>query len=80
MDLEDLERRLTIIDDKLHAAVLTHASEDLMLKARREVDSQLAAYRRKMKAAQLGMVERQYLQKRLLDEYLLPRVSLYYFA
>ena len=80
MDLEDLERRLTIIDDKLHAAVLTHASEELMLKARREVDSQLAAYRRKMKAAQLGMVERQYLQKRLLDEYLLPRVSLYYFA
>ncbi len=80
MDLEDLERRLTIIDDKLHAAVLTHTSEELMLKARREVDSQLAAYRRKMKAAQLGMVERQYLQKRLLDEYLLPRVSLYYFA
>jgi hypothetical protein len=80
MDLEDLERRLTIIDDKLHAAVLTHASEELMLKARREVDSQLAAYRRKMKAAQLGMVERQYLQKRLLDEYLLPRVSLYYFS
>jgi hypothetical protein len=80
IDLEDLERRLTIIDDKLHAAVLTHASEVLMLKARREVDSQLAAYRRKMKAAQLGMVERQYLQKRLLDEYLLPRVSLYYFS
>jgi hypothetical protein len=80
IDLEDLERRLTIIDDKLHAAVLTHASEELMLKARREVDSQLAAYRRKMKAAQLGMVERQYLQKRLLDEYLLPRVSLYYFT
>jgi hypothetical protein len=80
IDLEDLERRLTIIDDKIHAAVLTHASEELMLKARREVDSQLAAYRRKMKAAQLGMVERQYLQKRLLDEYSLPRVSLYYFA
>jgi hypothetical protein len=80
IDLEDLERRLTIIDDKLHAAVLTHASEELMLTARREVDSQLAAYRRKMKAAQLGMVEKQYLQKRLLDEYLLPRVSLYYFT
>ncbi|HEY1471083.1 MAG TPA: hypothetical protein VGF61_18730 [Candidatus Acidoferrum sp.] len=80
LDVEDLERRLTIVDDKLHAAVLTHASEELMLKARREVDSQLAGYRRKMKAAQLVMVERQYLQKRLLDEYLLPRASLYYFT
>lgn len=80
IDLEDLERRLTILDDKLHAAVLTHASEELMLKVRREVDSQLSTYRRKMKAAQLGLVEKQYLQKRLLDEYLLPRMSLYYFS
>jgi hypothetical protein len=80
VDLEDLELRLTILDEKLHAAVLTHASEELMLKARREVDSQLSAYRRKMKAAQLGLVEKQYLQKRLLGEHLLPRLSLYYFS
>ena len=79
-DLEDLERRLTILDDKLHAALLSHASEDLMLKIRREVDSQLATYRRKMKAAQLALVEKQYLQKRLLDEYHLPRLSLFYFS
>ena len=78
LDLEDLERRLTILDDKLHAAVLSHASEELMLKIRREVDSQLAAYRRKMKAEQLALVEKQYLQKRLLDEYQLPRLSLFY--
>jgi hypothetical protein len=80
VDLEDLERRLTILDDKLHAAVLTHASEEFMLKARREVDSQLATYRRKMKAVQLELVEKQYLQKRLLDEYGLPRLSLYYLS
>jgi hypothetical protein len=80
VDVEDLERRLTILDDKLHAALLTHASEELMLKARREVDSQLSPYRRKMKAEQLALVEKQYLQKRLLDEFLLPRLSLYYFS
>jgi len=80
VDLEDLERRLTILDEKLHAALMSHASEDLMLKIRREVDSQLAAYRRKMKAEQLAVVEKQYLQKRLLDEYRLPRLSLFYFA
>jgi len=80
VDLEDLERRLTILDEKLHAALMSHASEELMLKIRREVDSQLAAYRRKMKAEQLAVVEKQYLQKRLLDEYRLPRLSLFYFA
>jgi hypothetical protein len=80
MDLEDLERRLTVLDDKIHANLLTHASEDLMLKIHREVDSQLSPYRRKMKAEQLALVEKQYLQKRLLDEYQLPRLSLYYFS
>ena len=78
LDLEDLERRLTILDEKIHAAVLNDASEELMLKIRREVDSQLAAYRRKMKAEQLALVEKQYVQKRLLEEYRLPRLSLYY--
>jgi len=79
LDLEDIERRLTILDEKVHAALLTQAGEDLLLKLRREVDSQLAAYRRKMKAEQIALVEKQYLQKRLLDEYQLPRLSLYYF-
>lgn len=78
LDLEDLERRLTILDEKLHAALLSHASEELMLKIRREVDSQLSSYRRKMKAEQLALVEKQYLQKRLLDEYRVARLSLYY--
>lgn len=80
VDLEDLERRMTVLDEKIHAALLSHASEGLMLKIRREVDSQLATYRRKMKAEQLALVEKQYLQKRLLEEYRLPRLSLYYFS
>jgi hypothetical protein len=80
LDLEDLERRLTILDEKIHAGLLTQASEELLLKIRREVDSQLANYRRKMKAEQLALVEKQYSQKRLLDEYQIPRLSLYYFS
>jgi hypothetical protein len=51
-----------------------------MLRIKREVDSQLSAYRRKMKAEQLAQVEKQYSQKRLLDDYRLPRLSLYYFS
>ena len=78
LDLEDLERRMTVLDEKIHAAMLSHASEELMLKIHREVDSQLAMYRRKMKGEQLALVEKQYVQKRLLDEYTLRRLSLYY--
>ena len=44
------------------------------------MDGQLAMYRRKMKAEQIALVERQYLQKRLLEEFGLVRFSLFYFA
>jgi hypothetical protein len=80
LDLEDLERRLTIQDEKLQAALTSHANEELMLKIRREVDGQLAVYRKKMKAEQLALVEKQYVQKRLLEEFGMPRLSLYYFS
>jgi hypothetical protein len=80
LDLEDIERRLTVLDEKLQAALTNHASDDLMLGIRREVDAQLAGYRRKMKAEQLAFVEKQYVQKRLLDQFGLPRLSLYYFS
>lgn len=78
LDLEDLERRLTVLDDKLHALLASQTNEETLLKIRREMDAQLAAYRRKMKAEQLALVERQYVQKRLLEEHGLPRLSLYY--
>jgi hypothetical protein len=79
-DLEDLERRLTVLDDKVYAAVTGDASEELLVRIRREMDGQLAMYRRSMKAAQIALVEKQYLQKRLLVEFGLVRFSLYYFA
>jgi hypothetical protein len=80
LDLEDLERRLTILDDKQQALLAGYADEARMLQIRREMDAQLAAYRGKMKADQLALVEKQYLQKRLLEEFGLPRLSLYYFS
>lgn len=79
LDLEDLERRLTILDEKLHSVLVSHAPDEILLKIRREVDRQLATYRRRMKAEQLALVEKQYLQKRLLEEFGLPRLSLFYF-
>jgi hypothetical protein len=80
VDLEDLERRLTILDDKQQALMASHISEERMLQMRREMDGQLAAYRKKMKAEQLALVEKQYIQKRLLEEFGLPRLSLFYLA
>jgi hypothetical protein len=80
LDVEDLERRLTLLDERIHAGMLLYASEDVLLRLRREMDGALAAYRRKMKAEQLALVEKQYLQKRLLEEFRVPRLSLFYLS
>jgi hypothetical protein len=78
LDLEDLERRVSILEEKLTATLTSHAPEDVMLDARRELDRQLAPYRRKMTAAQLAQLEKQYTQKRLYESFGLPRLSLFY--
>jgi hypothetical protein len=78
LDLEDLERRLTVLEDKLHAALSADADEEAMLAIRREMDRALAPYRRKMAAPQLAQLERQYTQKRLFDYFDVPRLSLFY--
>jgi hypothetical protein len=78
LDLEDLERRLTVIEEKLTAALTSGAPEEFLLEIRREMDHQLAPYRRKMSSAQLAQLERQYMQKRVWERYNLPRLSLFY--
>lgn len=78
IDLEDLERRLTVLEEKLAAALSAEADEETMLAIRREMDRSLAPYRRKMSAEQLSQLERQYTQKRLFEEFSIPRLSLFY--
>ncbi|MFZ3200313.1 MAG: hypothetical protein WA175_04080 [Candidatus Acidiferrales bacterium] len=77
-DLEDLERRLTILEEKLAAALLADADEEVLLAVRREMDRSLAPYRRRMSPEQLAQLERQYMQKRLFEQCGVPRLSLFY--
>src|ERR1700723_2246239 len=78
MDLEDFERRMTVLEEKLAAALAADAEEEAMLAIRREMDRSLAPYRRKMSADQLAQLERQYTQKRLFEYFAVPRLSLFY--
>jgi hypothetical protein len=76
--LEQLEQRLTVLEDKMAAIARATQSEEDLLQARRELESTLRPYRSKMTADQLAMLERQYLERRLLDNAGLPRLSLFY--
>jgi hypothetical protein len=77
-DLEQLEQRLTSIEEKLIANLRTSASDEALFEARRALDLDLKPYRGKMSAEQLSMLEKQFLERRLLESAKLPRLSLFY--
>jgi len=76
--LEELERRLTVLEEKLFAALLTSTPDEEIVSVRAEADRDLAPYRRKMSGPQIDQLQKQYVQKRLLEKYKLPRLSLFY--
>jgi hypothetical protein len=76
--LEDVERRLTVMEEKIIAALLASTPDDALLAIRSEVDRDVAPYRRNMPSAQVEQLHKQYVHKRLLERYRLPRLSLFY--
>ena len=76
--MEDLERHLTVLEEKLFAVLLTSTRDDEIVAIRAEADRDLVPYRRKMSGAQIDQLHKQYVHKRLLEKYHLPRLSLFY--
>jgi hypothetical protein len=76
--LEDLERHLTVLEEKLFAALLAATPDEEIVTFRAQADLELSPYRRKMSAPQIEQLQKQYVHKRLLEKYNLPRLSLFY--
>jgi hypothetical protein len=79
-DLEALERTLTVLEEKMYAALTAAAPEELLVALKEHAARELAPYRSRMQAVQLRQVERQFVQKQLLAHYGLPRLSLFYMS
>jgi hypothetical protein len=80
VDLEALERSLTVLEEKLYAALTAAAPEELLVGLKGHAARELAPYRSRMGAVQLRQVEHQFVQKQLLVHYNLPRLSLFYMS
>ena len=76
--LEDLERRLTVLEEKLFAVLMAATPDEDLVNVRAEADRDLAPYRRNMTAAQVEQLHKQYVRKRLLERCGVPRLSLFY--
>lgn len=78
--LEELDRTLTVLEEKVFAALLTAAEEKELTALREQATRELAPYRGKMQAVQIKQVQQQFLQKKLLEARRLPRLSLFYMS
>jgi len=76
--LENLERRLTALEDKIVAILRAGQSEEDLYAVREALDKELSPYRGKMTAEQLSMLERRYLDTAVLERGKVPRLSLFY--
>ena len=78
LPLDELDRTLTVLEERLFTALQTAASEDTLVQLRTQADRELAPYRARMSAVQLRQIQQQFLHKRLLELHALPRLSLFY--
>lgn len=76
--LEELDRTLTVLEERLLSALHSSAGEEELTALRAQADAELAPYRSRMSAVQLKQVQTQFLHKRLLEARGLPRLSLFY--
>lgn len=77
-NLEDLERNLTVLEEKLLNALIATTSEGALTALREQSAQEIAPYRRRMQALQIRKIEQQFLHKSLLESHNLPRLSLFY--
>ena len=76
--LEDVERRLTILEEKLVAALTMATPEAELVALRAEADREIGPYRSKMPGFQIEQLQKQFVHKRLFEKAKIPRLSLFY--
>jgi hypothetical protein len=80
MPLEELDRNLTVLEERMVDAVRARAREAEIVSLREEADREIAPFRSRMNAVQLRQVQQQFLTRRLLQTHSLPRLSLFYMS
>ena len=78
LNLEDMERSLTVLEEKMFSTLQAAADEQELVTIRQEMDRSLAPFRNKMRTDQILLLQKQYLQRKLLEKAGLARLSLFY--
>ena len=76
--VEVLEQALRALEERLLAMLLASLTEERMVALRAQAARELAPYRSRMQVLQIRQVEQQFLEKSVLREHAVPRLSLFY--
>ncbi|MBI2686751.1 MAG: hypothetical protein HYX27_10580 [Acidobacteria bacterium] len=77
-NLEELEQQLSAIEEKILAQARAAQTEEQLLAARRDLDNELRPHRGRLSAAELAMLEKSFLDRRLFDRIGVRRLSLFF--
>ena len=77
-DPQELDQRLTAIEEKMAALARTRLSDEELFEMRRELEAQLRPYRSKMSGDQLARLEKSFLDRKVYEGAGLPRLSLFF--
>ena len=78
MDLEEVERRLTVLEEKMLSILQNATPEAELVAIHAEMDRALGPARQKMGSEQIAHLQKQFLARKLLAKADLPRLSLFY--
>ena len=78
LDYEALELKLNTLEERILAGIFSGMSEESLLKAKQETRQEIHRHQRGLKAEHIAMLEGKLMRKKLLQEFGVPRLSLFY--
>ena len=69
LDFEQLEIRLSMLEEKILATLFAALNDEMLLGLRTEVNQELNRHRRGLKAEHLAMLEKKMMSKKLLERF-----------
>jgi hypothetical protein len=78
LDFENLELRLSALEDKILASLISTLSDDSLMGLRVSVNQEIGRHKRGLKSEHIALLERKLLNKKVFDLFGVPRLSLFY--
>lgn len=78
VDYENLELRLSTLEDKILASLISSLSDETLMSLRTQTNQEISRHKRGLKAEQIAMLEKKMINKKIFEQFGVPRLSLFY--